>query len=77
MVGNLRSKLIDFHMHFLCYFGTRFKPKVVALNKYILNKNIGVTAVVEVSPNVTLKELSFKSNTLRIKAQTSVMASMM
>ena len=56
MVGNLRSKLIDLHVYFLCYFGTRFKPEVVALNKYILNKNIGVTAVVEVSPNVTLEK---------------------
>ena len=58
----------------------RFLPEVMAFNKYILNKDIWVTAVIQVPPNVSLNSLCLKvKDGLNIKCHsiTSVMASMM
>ena len=52
----------------------------MALNKYILNKDIWVTAVIQVPPNVSLNSFRLKVKDgfdIKCHSITSVMASMM
>ena len=60
MVGNLEQNNIfktDTRESKSCQIRGRLLPEVMALNKYILDKDIWVTAVIQVPSNVSLEKV--------------------